>query len=210
MTMSRPRFDLPGFLRTYFPGLAWPGFGDVPVFYNTPIGLRFELGGGEDDVPRAITRGVALYRALFAPVDHCIVAAITWETPPGSVDSVFSHPAQLSLEGEPTREEQPIGEARVKVLQWVTQLAGAFDYERIIELLAKADFRSAFPAAFTAGDVYFIAPDKLALFHMYDDRGVDIAAVERDTLAPLYRRYNEWLLDHDRRRIDAVFSGIDE
>jgi len=161
-------------------------------------------------VPRAITRGIALYRAFFAPVDHCIVAAITWETSPGPVESLFSHAARLSLEGELAREEQPIDEERIKVLQWVTQHAGSFDYERIIEVLAKADFRAAFPAAFTAGDVYFIAPDKRALFHMHDDRGVDIAAVERATLAPLYRRFNDWLLDHDRRRIDAVFAGIDE
>jgi len=114
MAMSLPGFDLAVFLHAYFPGLAWPELGDVPAFDNTPIGLRFELGG----VPRAITRGIALSPAhFFAPVDHRIIAT-TWETPPGPGESLFSHAARLSLEGEPTHEEQPIDEERIKVLQW--------------------------------------------------------------------------------------------
>jgi len=41
--------------------------------------------------------------------------------------------------------------------------------------------------------------DRDILLHVYDDRGVDVTALDRATLLPLYRSRAEWLLDYDRR-----------
>jgi uncharacterized protein DUF3885 len=43
--------------------------------------------------------------------------------------------------------------------------------------------------------------------HAYDDRGMDIIALNRDTVADLYTRFNDWLLDHDRPRMTEVFAA---
>jgi hypothetical protein len=40
----------------------------------------------------------------------------------------------------------------------------------------------------------------------YDDRGLDVAAVDRDRLRPLYETFGDWLLDFDRKRADGIFS----
>ncbi len=40
----------------------------------------------------------------------------------------------------------------------------------------------------------------------YDDRGVDITALEFASIEPLYRRYDAWLLDRDRPRMAEVFG----
>ncbi|WP_107725103.1 DUF3885 domain-containing protein [Desmospora activa] len=41
---------------------------------------------------------------------------------------------------------------------------------------------------------------------MYDDRGLDIVANKIETLRDCYLNYNDWILDYDRQRIDAVFA----
>jgi hypothetical protein len=42
--------------------------------------------------------------------------------------------------------------------------------------------------------------------HVYDDRGMDVTAIERKMLVPLYRNRGDWLLHHDRQRIEEVFG----
>ena len=43
---------------------------------------------------------------------------------------------------------------------------------------------------------------------MYDDRGLDVIARQPEVLVPLYRTFNQWILDYDRERIDQVFSAL--
>jgi hypothetical protein len=41
----------------------------------------------------------------------------------------------------------------------------------------------------------------------YDDRGMDITSVTKESIAELYKRFDRWLLDHDRTRMAEVFEG---
>ncbi|HEX8658282.1 MAG TPA: DUF3885 domain-containing protein, partial [Hymenobacter sp.] len=49
-----------------------------------------------------------------------------------------------------------------------------------------------------APELYFLNLDRALIFHMYDDRGLDILAADRQTLRPLYEQFHDWLLDYDR------------
>lgn len=42
---------------------------------------------------------------------------------------------------------------------------------------------------------------------VYDDRGMDITSVAMGSIAELYTRFDEWLLDYDRTRMAEVFEG---
>jgi hypothetical protein len=42
---------------------------------------------------------------------------------------------------------------------------------------------------------------------MYDDRGLDVIASDKDALRGLYHDFNAWILDHDRARIREIFSS---
>lgn len=42
--------------------------------------------------------------------------------------------------------------------------------------------------------------------HVYDDRGMDVRAIHRDAVEPLYRQFDAWLLDYDRPRMTAAFE----
>jgi hypothetical protein len=44
------------------------------------------------------------------------------------------------------------------------------------------------------------------IVHMYDDRGLDIIAATRESLRPIYRPFNDWVLDFDRERIAKALS----
>jgi len=41
----------------------------------------------------------------------------------------------------------------------------------------------------------------------YDDRGMDITALSADSIAELYTRFDEWLLDDDRPRMSEAFKA---
>lgn len=45
------------------------------------------------------------------------------------------------------------------------------------------------------------------MLHLYDDRGLDIAAHDKNTLMPLYQKLNTWILDYDHEQIDKIFLG---
>lgn len=36
------------------------------------------------------------------------------------------------------------------------------------------------------------------LYHLYDDRGLDVVVTDKMTLQPIYQNYHTWLLDYDR------------
>ena len=43
---------------------------------------------------------------------------------------------------------------------------------------------------------------------MYDDRGCDLLAADKDTLLPIYEKLNHLILDHDRKKIDEKFNKL--
>ena len=45
------------------------------------------------------------------------------------------------------------------------------------------------------------------LVNVYDDRGMDVVTTDPETLRPLHARFSDWLLDHDRARMDAMFAA---
>lgn len=56
------------------------------------------------------------------------------------------------------------------------------------------------------GDIYLINDTNKTIFHLYDDRGLDIVAENKETLRIVYEQYNHWILDYDRNKIDEIFS----
>ncbi len=58
----------------------------------------------------------------------------------------------------------------------------------------------------TSKEIYFVNIDKKLIFHMYDDRGLDLVSADKETLRPIYKKHNDWILDYDRKRIDKQFE----
>nr|WP_255408182.1 DUF3885 domain-containing protein [Sporosarcina sp. P3] len=44
------------------------------------------------------------------------------------------------------------------------------------------------------------------MYHLYDDRGCDIIAADKESIRYLYEQYSDWILDYDKREVDKVFA----
>ena len=52
-------------------------------------------------------------------------------------------------------------------------------------------------------DVFFVNVTKDIIFFIYDDRGCEVIARDVDRIRPLYVKYNDWVEEVDRKRIES-------
>lgn len=52
---------------------------------------------------------------------------------------------------------------------------------------------------------FLFDPANLIMLHAYDDRGMDVMADDPAKLSHAYSIFREWLLEHDRERMDNLF-----
>nr|WP_232726132.1 DUF3885 domain-containing protein [Bacillus sp. FJAT-42315] len=55
-------------------------------------------------------------------------------------------------------------------------------------------------------NIYFVNITRKFIYHLYDDRGCDVIASNKENLRPLYEERNAWILDYDREQIDKLFK----
>jgi hypothetical protein len=55
-------------------------------------------------------------------------------------------------------------------------------------------------------DVFFINVSKNLIFFIYDDRGCEVISDNKETLRPLYEKYNDWLYEYNRKEIKRLFA----
>jgi hypothetical protein len=86
------------------------------------------------------------------------------------------------------------------------------NYKNIFAAIGNTDFPARQPRLDNNGflsskEIYFVNIDKKLIFNMYDDRGLDIIAADKETLRPIYLTFNNWILEHDRKEIDKQFEN---
>ncbi|EOX4935705.1 DUF3885 domain-containing protein [Vibrio alginolyticus] len=74
----------------------------------------------------------------------------------------------------------------------------------IIQACIEGDFGDRGPTL--AGQLFIINCDKELMFHLYDDRGLDVAASSKWALEDLYQNQNQLLLDYDKQYMDSLFK----
>ncbi len=194
---------------------------DAP-FRSCPFSLRFELGGeifGTDvPVPRfvqAFTRARQITQEVFESSQR-LIAIVAWpyvgrdfDAPDGdgfealrevgfACSSIAEWDAPLRPEEEDEEDRAPTlwrafdlseDQAAGDVLLWC-----AISYE--LAVTPKAPILS-----------YFVDFERGILLHVYDDRGMDVTALDRDQLLTVYHARDEWLLDYDRARMATAFGA---
>jgi hypothetical protein len=56
-----------------------------------------------------------------------------------------------------------------------------------------------------AQKIYFFSNESNNYFHMYDDRGCRICADVPEKIRPIFEKYNSWIVEYYRSRIEAQF-----
>ena len=182
--------------------------------------LRFELGGEifdnvDSPVPRAL-QAIERSRALFDA---------TFGTSAALTAVVASHPAAVAGPNDISDSFSALTSLGFRcpaVAEWLSNDDGFDDEDSAPVLWRSFDVTSDMAAQLTLiwssitaemaitpkapATVFFIDIDRAILFHIYDDRGLDITALDPDQLTPLFNNFNIWLLEYDRPRMDAIFA----
>lgn len=191
-------------------------------YRDSPFSIRFELGGqtfGNDaPVPRflqAFGRAKCIAQEVFEASAQTLGIVGAWPNP--ALD-IFA-PAEDGFEAlgaagftlEPMSEWQaPLWPDQAEDEDRMPHRWRAFDVtddeaQRDVLLWCAVSMEMAVRPK--APVLSFLADfDRNILLHVYDDRGMDVTALDPETLLPVYRRRRDWLLDHDRLRMSDAFD----
>lgn len=190
-----------------------------PLFYNWEFGLRFDLQvneTGADEYLREVTRRASIiFKTAFEESDNVFLVFMDYQYRRRKIrfeNFAFKQISDLKktevLYSKEKRLYQPDIDFNVAI---VKLSADRINYKNILTAIGHSDFPPRQPRLDNSGfltskEVYFINIEKKLIFHMYDDRGLDIVATEKETLMPIYEEHYDLVLGHDRERIDKQFE----
>ena len=189
-----------------------------PLFYHAPVGIRFEIGGCEpiyldrtaeqlmpnpSYVQSALDRAAAIYRNLPAPPDSLRIDGYPDEEPAQSLLAVIRQRTGLPAPHEQvtTTETDEDGDIHPQVQFYWDLNAIPVQPERLLREIILSDI-GGWPGFVSS--VYLSGPGSF-LYHLYDDRGLDVLGGSRELLLPLYRQFHDWILEYEREKIDRLF-----
>ena len=192
-----------------------------PIFYNSPIGIRFNIGDNGNDVyidesreelsvnPNYVTaclgRSLKIYHSLKSEPDLLAIEGYLCENESvedfiSSVVFATDSPQPNEIKSELTRDDED--EFVHVFLLWNLN---DFNPNKLLEEIIKADLGSG--NFFLSSSVYFVCTKDNVLFHLYDDRGADLVADKKEKLQHIYYELNDLILDYDRDKIDDIFKA---
>ena len=192
----------------------------LPIFYESPIALRFETGDPSLDIfldkthlnPKylrsAFWRVSFLYEKI-APFDTLLW--VLYRTPDLETDvtaiidrfCTLTHlpsPAEVYQQEGTTSDEEPM--TRIFLLWDMKQTPPLI--APLLKGILSADFKG-FRELSSA--VFFFDTERHLLFHPYDDRGADVVAEKAETIRFLYEDCKNWLLEYDLQRMQKIFEN---
>ncbi|UOQ74484.1 DUF3885 domain-containing protein [Hymenobacter cellulosilyticus] len=224
-----PLLPSTAFTQHYFPGLALSS----GLFYRWPSSIRFDLQGAEpmylkpghpgyssnkqltynELYFREVThRASTLFHAAFYPDDEVMLLYQKSAYKRGRIKTTDFLLRQLGINKSDVvfkkiaNPYQAIWHLGSWVRMHFATTASTIPVRPILAAIANQDFRGRSPVIH--GDVFFLNVSRGLIFHMYDDRGLDILATDQATLQPLFDTYNSWILDYDRARIEQTFAPV--
>ncbi|WP_276917527.1 DUF3885 domain-containing protein [Aneurinibacillus aneurinilyticus] len=206
------------YMCTHFPNVGTC----KPLFYNMPIGIRFEIGNPDFNVTvengymeQVYHRSIELFKEIHSNSDELflIVNAHRHFGLPSISKSkrvnVFKkYIKDKNLLYKLNAVELPYiydkEEMEFRTYQYVLRCKVAdIRYSSLLRAIGNQDM-GVRPKVFD--ECFFINTTRHTIFNLYDDRGLDIASNCKGTLKELYIKYNDWILDYDREQIDEIFS----
>lgn len=184
-----------------------------PLFYNFPIGIRFEIGVDSLRRKRYIKtcnfRANEIFKYIFNENDNVLIVNDHYETDENRYlkyrirrvsslirdysDSV-SYDLSHIIDNEAFNLKRYIYKTKVSEIK----------IKRLIKIIVKDDFKKFRNKM--GSDVYIINPGNAMIYFLYDHRGLDIIAKGLDSIKPIYNKYNEWIMDYNREKIDSLFK----
>ena len=192
-----------------------------PLFYSWDFGLRFDLQVGDtniDEYFKEVTkRATTIFETAFVKSDNVFLIFMDYKYRRRKIrfsNFLFQQIDRLTKTAVSYSKEkrlyEPYDKLDIRNIAIIKTTAQEINCANILTAISHTDFGARQPrldqnSFFTAKEVYFVNIDKKLIFHMYDDRGLDIIAADKETIRPIYTKYTDWILDYDREQIDKQF-----
>lgn len=192
-----------------------------PVFYDSPIGIRFEISGnqsfyldnGNSDeaetnpefLSAALSRVKVIYQSMPQKAD--ILRIDLYPDEENDLKKLVEHICDLI--GVPQPHEQILYNYKnddeiIPQLQLYWDLSIiTFSEEKLFSEIIKADIDG---CAALSSSVYLVNRKNEILFYLYDSRGLDVVASDKEVLRPMYKTLQNWILEYDREKINKEFK----
>ncbi|MGG7664089.1 DUF3885 domain-containing protein [Dyadobacter sp. BHUBP1] len=203
------------FLNDNFKGLRFK----MPLFYSWNHGLRFDLQSGDTSTDEyfkeVIRRASIIFQTAFSRSDNVYLVMLDWKYKRRKIrfgNFTFKQISNLNKSEVYYSKETGLYSPKDKFDVAIIKLTSdRINLENIFAAIGHSDFPPRQPRldnnrSLTSKEVYFLNIEKKLILHMYDDRGLDIIAADRQTLRSIYERHNDLILSYDRERIDKQFE----
>jgi hypothetical protein len=206
------------YMKEKFPNLEL----SPPLFYNWPIGIRFELGVNYDSdkayenspyLQNVYKRAITLFKYLHSQDEEIYIVADVNDYLSGKsftykLNTFSRYIKQKAVlykmkqntyifpnddEGGTYKTHRFTINCKVSDLSYVPMLKAICNKDMGIK-----------PSIINR--IYFVNTNRNTILHVYDDRGCDLIATSTETIRDVYEKFNGWILDFDRKTIDKIFQ----
>lgn len=199
---------------------GWADF-PRPLFHGCDFALRFELGGDREMGParflQAMDRARFIASLVFAGAENLTVMLPFRSRRPGAeapsgLRKTLQAAGFSAATGATKRMEPRDSEDAEDVAAGWHRFLFAFDIRNGAEQISPLIWAAVanemgitlrFPSIALN---YIVDLERGVAMHIYDDRGLDLVAIKPSLLRPCYEQFNDWLPEHDRRRMTATFA----
>ncbi|MFF2091226.1 DUF3885 domain-containing protein [Paenibacillus sp. NPDC058174] len=190
------------YLSEKFPGLKL----ESPLFYNADVGIRYEIGNPDPSVSdeeykeQVYYRSTTLFKSSHQPNDDLFIVLFLDIRP-------RRRPYKLNVFKKGVRHKNTLRNLNCSTvtLSDGEETEGSESYRFVLSCKA-SDIK---PITFLFSDykICIVNQSRDTIFYFYDSRGLDIVANATAQLEGLYGKFNNWILDYDRKHIDSVFNS---
>ncbi len=192
---------------------------ELPVFYSTQIGIRFDIGDSSDFdvyskkrtvnplyIEHCLNRTTQLMNSLSNPPDMLAIKLyyVDEQGLKEEIKDILSvtklpYPHEIDKREIILDDEQ----SNTAMLLWDLSTTN-FSKEVLLKEIIVSDLGG---EHLLTASVFWLWSNYKIMFHLYDDRGADLVASEKSAIKDIYTRFNKWILEYDRERIKSTFEG---
>lgn len=195
-----------------------------PIFNNSKIAIRFNIGDNGNDafidresenmsvnpdyISACLDRVLKIYNSMSNAPDLLVIEGYTIngksaEKFVSSVLTTTGLPYPDEINSEIVREDH--SEYNHLFLLWNLN---DFQPDKLLREIILCDFEVG--NYLLSSSVYFVSTTDKVLFHLYDDRGVDLVADKKEKIQNIYDELNDLISDYNVEEIDTIFKSTAE
>ena len=180
---------------------------EAPIFFKNKYAASFEIGDSKIEIydENMNVRDEYVNKALFRANEICsyfnfdilIIRLCYSEKDIQLIQNIIGSAAEETFSEIVLSEDSE--EYRRVSLYWN---AKEINLDRLFIEIIKTDIGG---YSILSSSVFLLDSKKSCVCHLYDDRGIDIIASSKETIYPIYKNYENWLID--REKTDELFMG---